>query len=95
MSESVFGEKVKTANFILVLSSSIKALPRQGNIIASYLLEFESIGIITFQTLSGILSEHIARESVLYVISGMLFILLVMVIAINYWRRIAKQYPDY
>ena len=78
------------ASFILILSASTKALPEQGNIIASYLLVFESIGIIIFQTLSGILSEHVSRDSVPYVVAGMLVVLLFLGAFINYRKRVVR-----
>lgn len=82
----LFGIAV-VGNFTISFSVASGFLPEYTNAASGLVFAFSNIGIIIFQYLTGYMSEHYSRSSVLYINLFLLFILIIMTSFLSYFKR--------
>jgi MFS family permease len=78
----LFGVNV-AGNFSLTFSLGLNIGSQFSNIVSSLLHTFSNLGVIIFQYLSGYLSEHFSKNSVLYIDLTLLVILIIIIAIMN------------
>jgi len=78
-----------SGNYILIISLGLKDIKEKYSASSRYLQGAEYMGIIIFQSLSGILSEHMVKSGIIYMNLSILLFLLVIVLLIKHRRRTA------
>ncbi len=78
----LFGVNV-AGNFSLTFSMGLNIGSRFTNMVSSLLHAFSYLGVILFQYLSGYLSEHFSKNSVLYIDLTLLLLLIIVVSVMN------------
>lgn len=85
----LFGFNI-AGNFAITFSISSELFSEYANSISGLLIAFTYLGIMFFQYLSGYLSEHFSKDSVLYINIVTLFILVVITSILNF-TKISKH----
>jgi len=78
----LFGINI-AGNFSLTFSIGLNIGSQFTNIVSSLLHAFSYLGVILFQYLSGYLSEHFSKNSVLYIDLALLLLLIIATVLIN------------
>jgi predicted MFS family arabinose efflux permease len=72
-----------SANYILIISMGLKDLKEKYGTASGYLQGAEFVGIIIFQSVAGLLSEHLIAKGIIYMNLVILALLFVIIVIIN------------
>jgi len=79
-----------TGNFAVTFSISSGLFPKFTNAASGLIVAFSNIGVMIFQFLSGYMSEHYSRNSILYINIFILFILIIASAFLSYHRKFSR-----
>lgn len=83
---ALFGISI-AGNFTMTFSIASGLFPKYTNSASGLSVAFANLGIMTFQYLSGYMSEYYSKNSVLYINISILFILIVLTAFLNFHRK--------
>jgi len=83
---ALFGISI-AGNFTMTFSIASGLFPKYTNSASGLTIAFANLGIMTFQYLSGYMSEYFSRNSVLYINISILFALIVLTAFLNFHRK--------
>ena len=83
---ALFGIAI-AGNFTMTFSIASGLFPKYTNSASGLSVAFANLGIMTFQYLSGYMSEYYSKNSVLYINISILFILIVLTTFLNFHRK--------
>jgi len=79
-----------SANYIIIISLGLKDLKEKHSMVSGYLQGAEYVGIIIFQYISGILSEHIIKSGIIYMNIVLLVFLFIIVVSLNHYKKLYR-----
>lgn len=82
----LFGVSI-AGNFTITFSIGSGLFPKYTNSASGLSIAFANLGVMTFQYISGYMSEHYSKNSVLYINIAILFILIIITSFLNYHRK--------
>ena len=82
----LFGISI-AGNFTITFSIGSGLFPKYTNSASGLTVAFANLGIMTFQYLSGYMSEYYSKNSVLYINISILFILIIITSFLNFHRK--------
>lgn len=82
----LFGVSI-AGNFTITFSIGSGLFPKYTNSASGLSIAFANLGVMTFQYISGYMSEHYSKNSVLYINISILFILIIITSFLNYHRK--------
>ncbi len=82
----VFGIAI-AGNFTLTFSIGSGLFPKYTNSASGLSIAFANLGVMTFQYISGYMSEHYSKNSILYINISILFILIIITSFLNYHKK--------
>ena len=74
-------------NFTITFSIGAGLFPKYTNSASGLSGAFANLGVVTFQYLSGYMSEYYSKNSVLYINISILFILIILTSFLNFHRK--------
>ncbi|MCG2790425.1 MAG: MFS transporter [Actinomycetia bacterium] len=77
-------------NFTITFSIGSGLFPKYTNSASGLSVAFANLGIMTFQYLSGYMSEYYSKNSVLYINISILFILIILTSFLNFHRKFSR-----
>jgi predicted MFS family arabinose efflux permease len=77
-------------NFTITFSIASGLFPKYTNSASGLSFAFANLGMMTFQYLSGYLSEYYSKNSVLYINISILFVLIILTSFLNFHRKFDK-----
>jgi predicted MFS family arabinose efflux permease len=82
----IFGIAI-AGNFTITFSIASGLFPKYTNSASGLSFAFASLGMMTFQYLSGYMSEYYSKSSVLYINIAILFILIILTSFLNFHKK--------
>ena len=82
----LFGISI-AGNFTITFSIASGLFPKYTNSASGLSFAFANLGMMTFQYLSGYMSEYYSKNSVLYINISILFVLIILTSFLNFHRK--------
>jgi MFS family permease len=77
-------------NFSITFSIASGLFPKHTNSASGIMVAFANLGMMIFQYISGYMSEHFSRNSVLYINISLIVILIVLTTLLNFHRKFQR-----
>jgi predicted MFS family arabinose efflux permease len=85
----MFGTSV-AGNFSITFSISSGLFPKYTNSASGITVAFANLGAMVFQYVTGYMSEHFSRNSILYINISILLVLIVLTALLNFHRKFQR-----